>query len=214
MCGRFTLTTPDFKTVVTSLGAEARAEDFPLYRPRFNIAPSDRHWILIDRESKRRLLPATWGFSDDSFINARIETAAIKPTFREAFRSRRCVIPADGFYEWTGAKGAKRPFWFHAPRGELTCFAGLFEERAGYRFTILTTAANAVVAPVHPRMPVIVSPRDYDRWIEAGEVVPSELNANLSARPVSQRVNSTRNDDPSCLAVDGIADTDKIADHQ
>jgi putative SOS response-associated peptidase YedK len=220
MCGRFTLTTPDYGTVLTFLGAEMRGEEIPLYRPRFNVAPEDRHWVVLQEGGNRWMRPALWGFPNrfarpgekrDSFINARIETAAEKPTFRGAFRERRCVIPADGFYEWSGPKGKKIPYWFHPAKGGLLPFAGLFETDPELRFTILTTSANSTVAPIHDRMPVILPPDSVGEWLERGRLSGSP--PPLDPRPVSPRVNSARNDDAACLLVDGARDEANILGH-
>jgi putative SOS response-associated peptidase YedK len=237
MCGRFTLTRKRLDELAAELDAEVRPEDVPLYRPRYNIAPTDQHWILREKDERRQLLPATWGlvnsWAEDAKgaaqrINARGESALRRPAFREAFAARRCVVPADGFFEWTGAKEARRPIWFHSPRGELLLFAGLYEswlERAASAwrrtFTILTTEPNDVVRPVHDRMPVILPPERIDEWIY---VPPAEHEREAYARrlltliapagrgvlvatPVSRRVNSVTNDDEACLepAADGEA---------
>lgn len=204
MCGRFTLTVPNFQALIESLGVSANAEDASLYRPRFNVAPSDRHWILTDVADDRRLLPAVWGIPNrfagkGSFINARIETAATKPTFREAYALRRCLIPADGFYEWKNEDGKKKPFWFHAENRVPFLFAGLYETKPLLTFTILTQSADSTVLPVHARMPVIVGADHTSSWLQRAEQTTEESEIALNCRPVSMRVNSPRNDDPTLL---------------
>jgi len=227
MCGRFTLTTKDFNALAAQLGASVLAEDAARYRPRYNIAPTDEHWIVRTKQEQRHLLPAKWGlvnsWSTDAKsafkqINARAETAMKRPSFRDAFVRRRCVVPADGFFEWLGTKQARRPIWFHDPHGELLLFAGLYESwrdpsTSGWQrtFTILTTAANEVVAPVHDRMPVILPTDALDDWLfvpssnaeaHADHVAPLLRPAPapaLVAVEVSSRVNSVANDDPECL---------------
>jgi len=229
MCGRFTLTRRDFRALAATLEAEVRDEDAATYRPRYNIAPTDAHWILRQKQEQRQLLPAKWGLinswahdAKSAFkqINARSETALTRPAFRDAFLERRCAVPADGFYEWIGTKEARRPIWFHPPHDdELLLFAGLYESwrdpasAAWVRsFTILTTAANGTVAPVHDRMPVILPAGSVDEWL----YVPTEnkvshaekLLARLRpaadgvvvATEVSRRVNSVAHDDEACLA--------------
>src|SRR5690348_16966481 len=120
MCGRFTLTVPDFEELATALGVTTAPdpETVALYRPRYNVAPTDTHWILRVKEGERQLLPARWGLINswakdarDGFkqINARSESARSRSAFREAYAKRRCVVPADGFFEWTGPKTARRP---------------------------------------------------------------------------------------------------------
>jgi putative SOS response-associated peptidase YedK len=229
MCGRFTLTRKSMEELATALDVEARPGDAALYRPRYNIAPTDQHWILRTMQERRELLPAAWGLvnswqgdAKSAFkqINARSETAPARPAFRDAYERRRCVVPADGFFEWTGTKQARRPIWFHPPDGGLILFAGLQESwrnpatDAWQRtFTILTTSANELVAPVHDRMPVILPPERIDEWLhipatEADRkryaeslgplLAPADERA-LVATEVSPRVNAVANDDPACL---------------
>ena len=226
MCGRFTLTRRDLSELATSLGAEVIAGGSD-YRPRYNIAPTDQHWILRQKQEQRQLLPAKWGLVNSwahdakgafKQINARAETALKRPAFRDAFLERRCAVPADGFFEWTGTKEARRPVWYHAPDGALLLFAGLYESwrdpqtDAWQRsFSILTTSANDVVAPVHDRMPVILAADHVDEWLfvpaqnkqsQAEKLLPLLQPAApdvLVATEVSPRVNSVANDDPECL---------------
>jgi|CXWL01.1.fsa_nt_gi putative SOS response-associated peptidase YedK len=181
MCGRFTLTKDNFDELAEELDAEA-SDDRPVYRPRYNIAPTDQHWIVRTKYERRQLLAAKWGLVNSwaadakgAFrqINARSETAMTTRAFREAFELRRCAVPADGFFEWVGPKDARQPVWFHPPTsGQLVLFAGLYESWRNpadgewmRTFTILTTEANATVEPVHNRMPVLL-PRDrLDEWL-------------------------------------------------
>lgn len=224
------MTRTDFDELADELDAEPRADDVPLYRPRYNIAPTDQHWIVRTKYEKRELLAAKWGlvnsWADDAKgaarqINARSETAMTSRAFRDAFESRRCAVPADGFFEWLGAKEARRPVWFHAPEGQLLLFAGLYEswqDRSTQEwmrsFTILTTDANETVAPVHDRMPVILSRDHLDEWLfvppedKARPAYAKEVRALLRpadegvlvATEVSRRANSVKNDDPGVLA--------------
>ena len=148
-----------------------------------------------------------------SQINARAETVDTRPAFRNAWRrSRRCIVPADGFYEWTGPKDARKPLWFHRPNGELLLFAGLYEswqpspETWQLTFTIITTEANDLVRPIHDRMPVILNADDVEEWLFQGNaadavrrlLVPVSYDY-LEVTPASTRVNSVKNDDPACL---------------
>jgi putative SOS response-associated peptidase YedK len=142
-------------------------------------------------------------------INARAETAPFKPAFQEAFVSRRCVVPADGFFEWKTGPEGRQPLWFHRPDGKLLLLAGLFDQEpttsnqpARTRFAVLTTAPNRLLATVHDRMPALLSAPDAASWLVQPEQkllhpAPDDL---LVATPVSLRVNSVRNDDPECLA--------------
>ncbi len=228
MCGRFTLTRKDFRELATELAAAFDDADARLYRPRYNIAPTDQHWIVRERQEQRQLLPAKWGLVNSwardakgaaRQINARSESALTRPAFHEAFERRRCAVPADGFFEWVGAKEARRPMWFHAPDSGLMLFAGLYEswrdpktEARMRTFTILTTNANKTVEPVHDRMPVILPQERIDDWlhrpVRTAEAYAEGLRALLVpaaegvliATEVSRRVNAVANDDEACLA--------------
>jgi len=207
-----TLTTKGYEQLVELLGVEPEPEDVPFYRPRFNVAPTDDHWMVTqpaepsaDAPRKKKLRRAKWCFKAGGqklLINLRSETASKR--FKHMFETRRCLVPADGFYEWRGPKEDRRPIWFHPPAGGLFLFAGLYEEpREGPPvFTVLTTDANAAVAPIHDRMPVILPPDRAEEWLArpATELlVPAPVGALLGTE-VSRKVNSVANDDPSCLA--------------
>jgi putative SOS response-associated peptidase YedK len=146
------------------------------YRPQYNIAPQQEHFIVTTEYENRKLAPAKWGLVSSPgehghakySINAKAETVESRPTFAEAFTHRRCLIPANGFYEWTGPNYARQPFWIHRRDGDLLLFAGLYQNgqntdnRTWATFTILTCAANSTLATIHNRMPVILSDRDAD----------------------------------------------------
>jgi putative SOS response-associated peptidase YedK len=195
------------------------------WEPRYNIAPSQSAGIIRQDRAKpeRRFSLARWGLipywaKDASIgyklINARSETVGSKPAFREAFESRRCLIPADGFYEWKRTEKAKQPFHFGLQGDSLFAFAGLWDRwkdasgQAVESCSILTTTPNALLADVHDRMPVILRPEAYDLWLDPGfrraETLKEMLNpfdATLMKRhPVSTRVNFVKNDDPECAA--------------
>jgi len=218
MCGRFTLTIHHFGSVVESLEAVIDPELLPSYRPRYNIAPGQRHWILRSQTARREVVPADWGlinsWSKDPAvayrqINARAETVAERPAFRQAFQKRRCLLPADGFYEWRGPQKAREPHWFHAPDRSLLLLAGLYEGwtdpstgEVKTTFTIITTEANEVVQPVHDRMPVLIGRDRIDSWLtgdQPGELLKPAPVKVLTSQPASSRVNSVRNDDSECL---------------
>ena len=195
------------------------------WSPRYNIAPTQPVPVIRQnpKEPIRELSLMKWGliphWSKDGsgaagMINARSETAATQPAFRESLRSRRRLIPADGFYEWTREGKTKRPFCFEINHGQLFAFAGLWDrwkDPSGHWITtcsILTTAPNAVTAIVHDRMPVVLAPEIYDLWLDPGmtkvEAV-SDLLKPYDARlmrcyPVSARVNRVVNDDEECSA--------------
>src|SRR3990172_6410424 len=178
MCGRFTLSRWDAEELARELGVSV--DSLRDYRPRYNVSPTDQHWIVRVKYEARELLPAMWGLVNSwakdkkraaQQINARAETLASRSAFKEAFHKQRCVVPADGFFEWVGPKTARQPIWFHRPDGGLLLFAGLYEswqpkpgewERT---FTIVTTDANEVVGRVHDRMPVILGDDDADAWM-------------------------------------------------
>ena len=228
MCGRYTLTKKDFRDLARELDATYDEAIAAQFRPRYNIAPTDQSWIVREKREQRQLMPAGWGLINSwaadakgafKQINARSETAPDRPAFRDAFESRRCIVPADGFFEWTGPKDNRQPVWFHAPDSGLILFAGLYEswrnpQDGEWRrtFTILTTSANDIVRPVHDRMPVIL-PRDVIAdWLHVPATDPAAYAKGVRAllRPaasdvliateVSKRVNSVANDDEACLA--------------
>jgi putative SOS response-associated peptidase YedK len=228
MCGRYTLrTSPQQMLLQFRLDTPVQADGGPsplaALRPRYNIAPTQQ--VVVVREvadGKRELVEMRWGLvrPADSWppvgaplFNARSETAAEKPAFREAIRARRCLVPADGFYEWKAADRGRQPFYIHRPDEALLAFAGLWEERLDPQgrpltsCTILTTDANALLRPLHDRMPVLVGPADYDAWLDPANTDPESIRplfgsapaAELVVTPVSPRVNAVANDDPQCL---------------
>ncbi len=216
MCGRFTLTsTPE--ALAERFGLEAP----PSAAPRFNIAPGQL--VLAVRAhggGTRRAEPLRWGLvppwsspgQGPPQVNARSETAALRPAFRDAFRARRCIVPASGFYEWADLGGYRQPYWIAPPDGALFGIAGLWERWTapdGARLescALLTTAANQRIAALHDRMPAIVAPAHYARWLDpeqdvaalAALLAPLADDA-LALRPVSPRVNRIENDDPALL---------------
>jgi len=223
MCARYTLTLADYEALAELLGVsfDPASEAARLYRPRYNAAPGEEFLVLRHKKDEaREIVPARWGLiprwaKDPAIahktVNARAETAHEKPAFRGAFASRRCIVPADGFYEWSGPKGARKPLWFHAPDGGLLYLGGLYETwddpesgEATRTFTILTTPANDVVARVHDRMPALIDRAAVDEWLRgpserARALLHPAPESALVPRRVSTRVNTTAVDDPSCL---------------
>jgi putative SOS response-associated peptidase YedK len=215
MCGRYTLSTP----------AGRLAEEFQLddgavdLTPSYNVAPTQEVAAVLEEGGKRRLEMLRWGlvpsWADDPeigsrMINARSETAPEKPSFRRAFRSKRCLIPADGFYEWKREPGGKQPYYFHMHDGRPFAFAGLWEiwEKGGSLLTcaILTTRANSVLDGIHDRMPVILPPGSYDAWLDPDadreqliDLMIPYPGDDLETYPVSRFVNSPRNNDERCI---------------
>jgi len=231
MCGRFTLTVENAEWIAEQLGVPVAELFEESWKPRWNVAPMQEHWIVRALNAEQReLVRATWGLvnswdSDRSAaarqINARSETLEQRPAFRDAFRATRCVIPADGFYEWTGKRDARRPFWFHQREDKLLMFAGLYvearlrgETETTTTFTIVTTDAAGPVGQIHDRMPAILEDdQAVEQWLypaKHAERLRSLLHAapedSLVARAVSRRVNSVAVDDPACLA-EAEADT-------
>ena len=198
MCGRVTLTMPDVQEVARLLEARISPADAASYRPRWNAAPTDRHWVVEPSPQGRLLVPAVWGFANGA-INARRETAG--RLFKKSFAQGRVVVPADGFYEWTGPRNARRPVWFRPRDGGLLYLAGLAETLPDGRlgFVVLTTEAAGEVARVHDRMPVLLPRENVQAWLErpdSGLLVPSDV---LVGKEVSPRVNDVKNDDPALL---------------
>jgi putative SOS response-associated peptidase YedK len=178
MCGRFTLTTP------AELVAEAFGlDDVPELSPRINISPTeDVAVVRKSDEAQARLSFLKWGFETASrrpLINARAETLWQRSAFREAFARRRCLVPADGFYEWPVQEGRKRAVWVKRPDGAVFAFAGLWERET---CTLVTTAPTKALAWVHDRMPVILSPEGYSSWLDVGVQDPRALEPLLLPR--------------------------------
>ncbi len=210
MCGRFTFTRGEVDDLARELAAEVERAGSPVdplsLRPRYNVAPSQPHWILRLGEGGQRLLStARFGLArarGGLQVNARGETAARSRAFARAFAEARCVVPVDGFYEWRRGPGGARPFWLHRPGGALMLLAGLWaEEERGRAFAILTTAASAEVAPLHDRMPALLSQAEAERWLSDGDgaLLRPAADGSLSVEPVSPRVNSVANDGPELL---------------
>lgn len=219
MCGRFRLSRR--KQIV--MERFDSISDEPDWEPRYNIAPTQPVAVIRQNPDKlvRELSLMRWGLIPSwakdasvaaSMINARSETASTKPAFSDALKNRRCLIPADGFYEWKRTGTSKQPFCFEMNGGALFAFAGLWE---GWKTpsgdwlktcSILTTTPNAVTSAVHDRMPVILSPDDYALWLDPRmrnvDEVSSLLNPydarQMHSYRVSSRLNHVANDDEEC----------------
>jgi len=206
MCGRFTLTNPDVEALARELGAALDRELVRLHRPRWNVAPSDRHWVVHLVAGERRMEPAVFGFPGPRgalLVNARAETAHRLATFRHAFREGRCLVPVDGFFEWSGPPGDRHPLWYHARAGGPLLLAGLCQPGpdGAFAFVILTVDANALVREVHDRMPAILDRDAAERWLAEPDprVLAPAAESLLLARRVSKLVNAVENDGPECL---------------
>jgi putative SOS response-associated peptidase YedK len=215
MCGRYALTSPP----------EVIAQRFnllwvPEFSAHYNIAPTQMIPVVRETEQGRALALLKWGLipfwaKDPSMgvklINARAETLAIKPAFRSAYRRRHCLIPADAFYEWKPIAGRKQPYCIRMADQAPFAMAGLWEhwvDPSGQTVescTIITTDANALVVELHERMPVILAQGDYGAWLNAGDPNAQHLlkpfpPEQMSAYPVTLRVNNVKNDDAACIA--------------
>lgn len=209
MCGRYALHAHP-QVIALQFGLAAAPES----RPRYNIAPASELLVVRAADGAAQAAHLRWGlvprWAKDPAIgarlsNARAETVAEKPSFREAFRRRRCLVPASGFYEWKAEAGRKQPYYVYPARGELFAFAALWEAWHGPEgvlesCAILTTDANAVMQTIHDRMPVIIAQRDYSRWLDCapGREVRDLLGpcdpAAIAVRRVSRAVNNARNE--------------------
>ena len=218
MCGRFSLSTaPDW--VAEHFGLE----EVPDLKPRYNIAPTQDVAVVRQRRSGGRHLDLLrWGLLPASMpdtpggaplINARSETVADKPSFRQAFLQRRCLVPADGFFEWKRVDGRKLPIYFTLRDRQPFAFAGLWERWVASdghpveSCTILTTEPNELVRSVHDRMPVILEPDGYDPWLAPDSKPEKDLvplfrpcsAASMECYPVSPMVNRAEADTPECI---------------
>jgi putative SOS response-associated peptidase YedK len=221
MCGRITLTSSARELARQfELDVEVESET---RGPRYNVAPSQEIPVIRqDREGRRVVSFDRWGLVPhwakdpaigNRLINARAETVETKPAFRDALKARRCIVPADGFYEWGGHGDERRPYLFRRSDRAMIGIAGLYERWLGEggevvdSCTLITTDANATLAPFHDRMPVILAAGDYARWLDRSESEPRSLLPLLApcpadwldSTPVSSRINNPRNDDPECL---------------
>ncbi|MEQ8967738.1 MAG: SOS response-associated peptidase [Azospirillaceae bacterium] len=236
MCGRYTITAP-----LEAIRDVFEVAERPNLAPRYNVAPSQSVPIVRrpprerrsgdgdsgsgdpgDGESARRreLVTVTWGLIPfwakdatiaNKLINARGESVADKPAFRDSFAKRRCLVVADGFYEWKKVEGGKQPYRIRLASGAPFGFAGLWSDWTspeGERretCTIVTTRANALVAPIHDRMPVILDPADFDAWLDGEREAATALirphdPSAMEAYPVDRRVGNVRNDDEGLVA--------------
>jgi putative SOS response-associated peptidase YedK len=217
MCGRYLLISP----------VEAMRRFFDVggllnLPPRYNIAPTqDAPVVRLDKQGRRELILMRWGLvplwaKDLSMgarcINARAESIAEKPTFRDAFEHRRCLVPTDGFFEWEKKGKVKQPWRIGPAEDGLMALAGVWERwRAPdggvvRSYAVITTGANELVAPLHDRMPAVIPPEEFTEWLDA-DTPPERLRqmlrpypaSRMKAHPVSRRVSDVRNDDPGCI---------------
>ena len=237
MCGRYTITS-DPRELGKLVQFICRVADF---KPRYNLAPRQPAPVLLWERGSATLRTMRWGlipsWSKDENIgdklnNARADTITQKLSYRRPFEKQRCLVPADGFYEWQTTPTGKQPFRFTLKIGDIFCLAGLWERwlrpaRVGElnlddanlevsqtidSFTIITTEANSLITPFHNRMPVILSPDHYQGWLEPNRLEPQFLKTLLCPYPaefmachrVSCLVNSAKHDTPECLPANGL----------
>ena len=216
MCGRYSL----------SASSETIVEHFQLLRqlrfqPSYNIAPGQKILSIVELDDQsRKAVKLFWGlvpsWSKDAknsshLINARAETVREKPSFRSAFKHRRCLIPADGYYEWAKNSDRKQAFHIHRADQQLFAFAGLWEQwqhetETLYSCTIITTAATELMQPIHDRMPVIIPQERYHQWMDksanpeqAFALLDNAAYTEMTTTPVSDWVNNPRHDDERCI---------------
>jgi len=217
MCGRYTVTSAP--AALRALFGYAEQPNFP---PRYNVAPTQPIAIIRLADGKRQFALVRWGLLPSwvkdpktftLLINARGESVVDKPAFRAAMKRRRCLIPADGFYEWQATGGRKRPFYVHAKSGAPLAFAGLWETWTGPNgeeldtAAIVTTRANKALEPIHDRMPVIVAPEAFELWLNSDKVDAETAAALIAPAPedlleayeISPAVNRTANDNAKLI---------------
>ena len=222
MCGRYNIIT-DAQALYDAYQVEAELADGRL--ARYNIAPATDQLVIVAEGGGRAARWHRWGLiphwaKDQAIgyktINARGESVAARPAFRAAFRQRRCLVPASGFYEWKIEDGGKQPYLIGPKSGGLIAFAGLWESWAGpggevRSFAIITTGPNALMARIHDRMPAIIRREDHARWLDPGLQDPAQIQtmiasypaAELQAVPVGRQINNARNQGPELIAPAG-----------
>lgn len=223
MCGRFALIS-DTEALIDAFGvAPETLTAMPPSIPRYNVAPTQPIVAIRfnPKSKKRELTFFKWGLVPSwakdikmgaRMINARGETVAEKPSFRAAFKRRRCIIPADGFYEWQKLGSRKQPMYIHPVNDAPFALAGLWEMWRSpdgdelQTCTIITTTPNELMAPIHNRMPVILEPEDFDMWLHPGDrpelglhLIRPFSSEKMAAYPVSTFVNKPMNDAPQCI---------------
>ncbi len=219
MCGRYALyeNMELLRTLFDLAGGEPELE------ARYNIAPTQAAWVVREQKEVRTIEPLKWGLvpaegtstqakpsgRPAGWINARSETVESLASFRDAFRARRCIVPASGFYEWAVRSGGKDPYFFHRADGGALAFAGIWEpgvEHSPGTFAILTTAANGFMRPYHDRMPVILEKENFGVWLSPSAKTDSmrpllhpSADDVLVTHRVSRSVNKTANEGPACI---------------
>jgi putative SOS response-associated peptidase YedK len=216
MCGRYNLIATG-QQIMDCFGLSS----LPTHHPDYNIPPGQKVLAIVQLEDgSNKAVNLHWGlvpsWSKDSkisshLINARAETLTEKPSFKNAYRHRRCLIPATGFFEWQTTDVGKQPYHIHQADNALFAFAGIWEhwehdQQSVFSCSIITTSANAKIAPIHNRMPVIIAPDDYKRWldkkttnVEMADFLSTDAYQTMQTTPISTRINNPLHNDESCL---------------
>jgi putative SOS response-associated peptidase YedK len=216
MCGRYNLIAAGQQIM-----DHFKLLSLPAHHPDYNIPPGQKILAIVQLEDgSNRAVNLHWGlipsWSRDRIIsshliNARAETLTEKPSFKNAYQHRRCLIPATGFFEWQSTEAGKQPYHIHQPDQALFAFAGVWEhwehdQETVYSCTIITTVANDKIAPIHDRMPVIITPDDYDRWltkkttvVDMTDFLAIDAYRTMQITPISTRVNNPLHNDEGCL---------------
>lgn len=214
MCGRLSLTSPNHRAAAElvaglvpgfEVDGVARWLEDSGYTARYNVAPGQDHWVVCGREGRPILARANWGLAGvkgKRVINARAETIGERPMFQGAFAGGRCLVVADGFFEWERGSG-RQPWWFRDAAGRGLLLAAVL---VADRFAVITVPANEDVSRLHDRMPAIIDPSDTTKWLfepaaNARPLLTSLRAGALRATGVSRRVNSVEHDDPACVEV-------------
>jgi putative SOS response-associated peptidase YedK len=220
MCGRYGFSVKNLSEVYSRFDVVNTLDD---YTPRYNIAPGQMNPV-ITRNSPKKIQRMFWGLipfwaKDRTMafhtINARAEEISLKPSFRKSFESHRCLVPATGFYEWDKSTKPHNPYYFRIKGDKIFSFAGLFDiwtdpldKKEHYSYTVITTSANSIVKPVHPRMPVILAKENEETWLEPDFVTKDRLAELLRPYPenemevnqVSNKVNNINQDSPDLIS--------------
>lgn len=222
MCGRFTLSVEQLEFIEAVQRLNVQLFGGGDFKPRFNVAPTQLHPIILADGEEFAIQPARWGlvpsWAKDAKraarqINARSESVAESRAYAQPFKRQRCLVPADGWYEWIGPRNQRRPHWIHRADREPFTFAGLYDvwrpepDRRAVTFTILTTEATETLASFYPRMPVVLPPDRQEAWLDSGNMETASLlplldlppDESFITVPVSSRVNSVKHDDPGLL---------------
>lgn len=214
MCGRYVLASP-----AAAIADHFRVDAVPEFRPSWNIAPTRHVPVIRARaDGTRECVLLRWGFipawaksptAIPMLNNARAESLAIKPAFRAAWKARRCIVPADGYYEWDEKVQPRQPYYFSRPDGGLLALAGLWETWRSPdgelidSFAVVTREANAATLAIHDRMPKLLEPDEQQRWLfepDPADLLAAPVRLPLGSRPVGLRINSVRNDTAENLA--------------